>query len=109
MCLSVNAGGRGFAVKIAQRCGERGGIVPHERLLPERHGRVPDGDAESGERFLVRRDGDGAFTKISLLRFGRDGKIVYKRIVEETVAAVVEKRADMIDGSIPCGLCRFAS
>ncbi len=72
--------------------------------MPERHGRVPDGDAESGERFLVRRDGDGAFAKISLLRFGRDGKIVYKRIVEETVAAVVEKRADMIDGSIPCGL-----
>ena len=74
MCLSVNAGGGGFTIKIAQRRGERGGIVANERLLPERHGRIPDRDAERGERFLVRRDGDGTLAEVSLLRFGRDGE-----------------------------------
>lgn len=97
-------GGGGFTVKIAQRRSERGGIVANDRLLPERHGRIPDRDAERGERFLVRRDGNGPFAEIFLLRFGRDGKIVYKGIVEQSLAAVVEERADVIDGGIPRGL-----
>ena len=72
--------------------------------MPERHGRIPNRDAERGERFLVRRDGNGPFAEIFLLRFGRDGKIVYKGIVEQPLAAVVEERADVIDGGIPRGL-----
>ena len=70
MCLSVNAGGGGFTVKIAQRRGKRGGIVANERLLPERHGRIPDRDAERGERFLVRTLPEGsAFYELRSVEF----------------------------------------